>query len=672
MKLTIFAATGRHRSAGPRAGPWPPVMTSRPSSATRTTVLGDVRTVTADLAAPDPARAQVRGPRSRRGALRPGSEVDVRRGHHRARHAGHRPGDAGDERAAHRRRQRRAGLDRAVARPPESAGAATPARDSSCETCSARSSRPCSASTTPTSRLMEDVLRDSHLDWTVVRPPRLTNGPLTGAYRTAYEQNLRGGVVISRADVAHLMLRVLEPTRDHREGDRNRQLNRGTQHDHSRHLRIPSRSVMKKDKIIYWTTTSIISAIMLLSAYYFCFSEDAKGAFAHLGLPNYLRVELTVAKILGGLALLIPAVPARIKEFAYFGIAMTIASAIIAHAASGDGISHVIDPLVIFGILVVSYVYHHKRERTPMADATTEDVEVFESQRARLVALAYRMLGDVGRAEDMVQEAWLRWQGRQRRGRGSSAPAYLVTMVTRLCLNELDSAKTRREESRGDRLPEPVALDEGTLGRIEALEQVSMAFLVMLQRLTPAERAVLLLHDVFDFASRRDCRAHRQERGSLPQAPRARARARRLREAPVRRFARDAPAPARLVHAGSVRRRHERARRRSWPKTPFSSPTAAPRGRRGRGFRNLQLPLRGRRQDRRISSWRPPATPAWKPRCTSSTANPRSFSTTMTNPPPRSSSVSRTAASIACSSTPTRRACDTSARALGNRTPTDR
>ena len=58
--------------------------------------------------------------------------------------------------------------------------------------------------------LMEDVLRDSGLDWTVVRPPRLTNRPLTGSYRTAYGQNLRGGIFVSRADVAHLMLRVLE------------------------------------------------------------------------------------------------------------------------------------------------------------------------------------------------------------------------------------------------------------------------------------------------------------------------------------------------------------------------------------------------------------------------------------------------------------------------------
>jgi uncharacterized protein YbjT (DUF2867 family) len=57
---------------------------------------------------------------------------------------------------------------------------------------------------------MEDILRDSGLDWTVIRPPRLTDKPLTGAYRTAYGQNLRRGIFVSRADVAHLMLRVLE------------------------------------------------------------------------------------------------------------------------------------------------------------------------------------------------------------------------------------------------------------------------------------------------------------------------------------------------------------------------------------------------------------------------------------------------------------------------------
>ena len=132
-----------------------------------------------------------------------------------------------------------------------------------------------------------------------------------------------------------------------------------------------------------------------------------------------------------------------------------------------------------------------------MTRSTDADLAVFESHRALLVAHAYRMLGDLGRAEDMAQEAWLRWNGRQ--VEADSPRAYLVTLVTRLCLNELDSAKARREESRSDRLPEPIDLDEGGIGRVEMLDQVSMAFLVVLQRLTPAERAVLLLRDVFDF-----------------------------------------------------------------------------------------------------------------------------------------------------------------------------
>lgn len=134
-----------------------------------------------------------------------------------------------------------------------------------------------------------------------------------------------------------------------------------------------------------------------------------------------------------------------------------------------------------------------------MSRSTADDLAVFESHRALLVAHAYRMLGDLGRAEDMVQDAWLRWDGRLSDEEVASPRAYLVTLVTRLCFNELDSARTRREESRSDRLPEPVDLDEGGIGRVELLDQVSMAFLVVLQRLTPAERAVLLLRDVFDF-----------------------------------------------------------------------------------------------------------------------------------------------------------------------------
>lgn len=130
--------------------------------------------------------------------------------------------------------------------------------------------------------------------------------------------------------------------------------------------------------------------------------------------------------------------------------------------------------------------------------AAARRLAAFEACRRDLVALAYRMLGDLGRAEDMVQEAWLRWEGHE--AEADSPKAYLITVVTRLCLNELKSARARREESRADRLPEPVDLDEGGISSVERMEEISMAFLVVLQRLTPAERAVLLLHDVFDFS----------------------------------------------------------------------------------------------------------------------------------------------------------------------------
>jgi RNA polymerase sigma-70 factor, ECF subfamily len=127
------------------------------------------------------------------------------------------------------------------------------------------------------------------------------------------------------------------------------------------------------------------------------------------------------------------------------------------------------------------------------------DLAAFVGARGELTSLAYRMLGDVQRAEDVVQDAWLRWH---RRGDEEiRAPrAFLITMVTRLCLNELDSARARREESRADRLPEPVDLAEAGIDPVETRELVTMAFLVVLAELAPAERAILLLHDVFDFA----------------------------------------------------------------------------------------------------------------------------------------------------------------------------
>lgn len=126
-----------------------------------------------------------------------------------------------------------------------------------------------------------------------------------------------------------------------------------------------------------------------------------------------------------------------------------------------------------------------------------QSVVTFEAHRPSLLALAYRMLGDVGRAEDVVQEAWLRWQGS---AEAVETPrAFLVTVVTRLCLNELDSGRARLEESRSDRLPEPIDLKHEGVDAVESLDRISMAFLVVLQKLTPAERAVLLLREIFDY-----------------------------------------------------------------------------------------------------------------------------------------------------------------------------
>jgi hypothetical protein len=119
-----------------------------------------------------------------------------------------------------------------------------------------------------------------------------------------------------------------------------------------------------KAKIIYWAATGIVCSVMVFSAINFNLNNPLgpmKGAFAHLGFPNYFKIELTVAKILGVLALLIPGIPPRVKEFAYAGFAITLISASIAHFSSGDGILFVIDPLLFLGALIVSYLYFTKR-----------------------------------------------------------------------------------------------------------------------------------------------------------------------------------------------------------------------------------------------------------------------------------------------------------------------
>jgi RNA polymerase sigma-70 factor (ECF subfamily) len=125
------------------------------------------------------------------------------------------------------------------------------------------------------------------------------------------------------------------------------------------------------------------------------------------------------------------------------------------------------------------------------------DTATFEEWRALLFGIAYRMLGSAMDAEDVVQDACIRWL---RRADPSieSVRAYLVTIVTRLCLDQLDSARVKRETYAGPWLPEPVVDDDVTA--VERADSLSLAFLVLLEELTPLERATYLLHDVFGYS----------------------------------------------------------------------------------------------------------------------------------------------------------------------------
>jgi RNA polymerase sigma-70 factor (ECF subfamily) len=124
-------------------------------------------------------------------------------------------------------------------------------------------------------------------------------------------------------------------------------------------------------------------------------------------------------------------------------------------------------------------------------------VDDFEEQRPALLGLAYRMLGSRADAEDVVQEAWLRWSSAQR---VDNPAAWLRTVVTRLCLDELRSARVRRESYVGPWLPEPVHTADGALGPLDTAElrdSLSIGFLHLLERLSASERAVFVLREAF-------------------------------------------------------------------------------------------------------------------------------------------------------------------------------
>jgi RNA polymerase sigma-70 factor (ECF subfamily) len=142
---------------------------------------------------------------------------------------------------------------------------------------------------------------------------------------------------------------------------------------------------------------------------------------------------------------------------------------------------------------------------TPAPDIAAESgvsrrLELFNQHRDLLFSIAYRMLGSVADTEDILQETFIRWQ--QAPDVEIKSPrAYLVTILTRLCLTYLESAQVRRQEYYGQWLPEPLLTDlsDPISTALEVPESLSMAFLVLLERLTPMERGVFLLREVFDY-----------------------------------------------------------------------------------------------------------------------------------------------------------------------------
>ena len=165
------------------------------------------------------------------------------------------------------------------------------------------------------------------------------------------------------------------------------------------------------------------------------------------------------------------------------------------------------------------------------ANAIASPAASFEPYRRRLLGLAYRMLGSVADAEDAVQETYLRWHKTDREN-VSNPRAFLMTTTTRICLDMLTSARARHEEYVGPWLPEPV-LDSAALApdsRTELAEDLSIALLLTLDRLSPLERAAFLLHDVFDFSFTEVASAlERSEAACRQLASRARAHVRAVR-----------------------------------------------------------------------------------------------------------------------------------------------
>lgn len=139
-------------------------------------------------------------------------------------------------------------------------------------------------------------------------------------------------------------------------------------------------------------------------------------------------------------------------------------------------------------------------QKRKVSTNSIDRLEIFAQSRLRLQAIAYRMLGSITDAEDMVQDTFIKWQ--QASFSEIQYPqAYLTKIITRLCIDRLRSARIKRESYVGTWLPEPIVSDKSTEPKaiVELADSLAMAFLVMLERLSPIERAVFLLREVFEY-----------------------------------------------------------------------------------------------------------------------------------------------------------------------------
>lgn len=122
---------------------------------------------------------------------------------------------------------------------------------------------------------------------------------------------------------------------------------------------------MKAIKITYWVSTSLVSLGMILSFFNYLFNPIMVAGYEHIGFPDWFRVELGIAKLLGGLALIIPAVPQRLKEWAYACFFVNFFSAFLAHYFVGDPVFNLVSPLVLLAILIISYITREKLINKP-------------------------------------------------------------------------------------------------------------------------------------------------------------------------------------------------------------------------------------------------------------------------------------------------------------------